>query len=95
LSYTHVTLYQTGLFLGDFSKPVWKLCSILTFLYIRIVICLPLGVAVYIAPYLARMMIVLEEKSSERQTSLTIVIGMNWNKRSLSRKEQELGTICL
>ena len=62
---------------------------------ICIVICLPLGVALYIAPYLARLMIVFEEKSSERQTSLTLVIGMNGNKRSLSRKEQELGTIAL
>ena len=38
--------------------------------------CLPLG-ALYVAPYLARLVIVFEEKSSERQTSLTIVIGVN------------------
>jgi len=65
------------------------------FVCICIIICLPLGVALCITPYLARLMIVFEEKSSERQTSLTIVIGMNGNRRSLSRKEQELGTICL
>jgi hypothetical protein len=65
------------------------------FVCICIVICPPFGVALYIAPYLTRLMIVFEEKSSERQTSLTIVIGMNGNELILSRKEQELGTICL
>jgi hypothetical protein len=65
------------------------------FLCICIVICLPFGVALYIAPCLTRLLIVFEEKNSERQTSLTIVIGMNGNKRSLSRKKYELGTIGL
>jgi hypothetical protein len=96
LSYTRVTLHQTCLVLGDFSKPVWKECAAFwLFLCICIVICLPFGVALYIASCLTRLLIVFEEKSSERQTSLTIVIGMNGNKRSLSRKEYELGTMGL
>lgn len=66
-----------------------------SFVCICIIICLLLGFDLYIAPYLARVVIMFEEKNSERQPSLTIVIGMNGNKRSLSRKEQELGTICL
>ena len=65
------------------------------FLYICIVICLPFGVALCVAPYLARLMIVFEEKNSERQTSLTVVIGINRNKRRLLRNEQELRTIGL